>query len=89
MYIDILSQLNGMGEKTPEEKCLELIDTTANQVFVSQPFTQIGKSALQMIVERDTLKAQEIDVFDARLTLAKAKCEQKNWRFVATNFFVF
>ena len=84
---DILSQLNGMDEKALEEKCLELIDATANQVFVSQHFTQIGKSTLKRIVERDTLEVPEIDVFDACLTWAKAKCELKNLEVCSCNLY--
>ena len=63
-----------MGEKSMEVKCTELIDIATVEAFSSQHFSQIKKSTLKRIVERNTLEVAEIDVFNSCLIWAKAEC---------------
>ena len=66
-----------MGEKSMEDKCTELIDIAAVEAFSSQHFSEIKKSTLKRIMERNTLDIAEIDVFNSCLTYAKAECGRK------------
>ena len=68
-----------------EDKCTELIDIAAVEAFSSQHFSQIKKSTLKRIMERNTLEVAEIDVFNACLTWAEAECGRKELEVCRTD----
>ena len=57
-----------------EEKCLQMIDETTEETLKSDSFPQISKQTMQKIIGRDTLNAEEINIYRACIRWAEAEC---------------
>ena len=66
-----------IGENNLEEKCLHLLDETAEDALKSEAFTKITLSTVEKILKRDTLNIEEIDVYKACLNWAEAECKRQ------------
>lgn len=53
-----------------------MIDKYAQRAFVSEGFTQLTRNSLQMVLSRDTLEADELDVYNVCIRWAKAECQR-------------
>ena len=62
------------GEKELEEKCLHLIDETADEALKSEAFSQVNRDTVSKIVQRDTLDVEEIRIYQASISWAEAEC---------------
>ena len=63
-----------MNEEDLEEKALEYIDERTEECLRSPLFKQISHETLCRILQRDTLNADEVDIFRACLEWAGARC---------------
>ncbi|XP_055332492.1 BTB/POZ domain-containing protein 6-B-like [Paramacrobiotus metropolitanus] len=59
------------------EKCLEVVDASSEAVFQSDHFTEIGLKTLEMVLQRDTLSADENVVYTAVEKWAEAACTRQ------------
>ncbi|XP_055349985.1 BTB/POZ domain-containing protein 3-like [Paramacrobiotus metropolitanus] len=78
-----LDMLNGAvqyGIRAPEilEKCLCLIDQSAETVLKSENFCEIGPEALRLILQRDTLTANEDTICSSVDKWAASECSRRN-----------
>ena len=55
-----------------------MIDEYAQEAFESEPFTQLTRNSLQMIMRRDTLDASELDIYNACVHWAEAECRRQH-----------
>ena len=53
-----------------------MIDKYAQKAFESEGFIQLARNSLQMVMRRDTLEVEELDVFKACIRWAEAECER-------------
>ena len=66
-----------MNEEDLEEKALEYIDECTEECLLSPLFKQISHGTLCRVLERDTLDAEEVDIFRACIEWAGARCLEK------------
>ncbi|XP_068751657.1 BTB/POZ domain-containing protein 6-like [Montipora capricornis] len=64
-------------EKRLLERCWRAVDKHAEDAVKSTSFTTIGKSVLEELVERDTLKIEEVELFKAVDQWASKECEKQ------------
>ncbi|XP_068751655.1 BTB/POZ domain-containing protein 6-like [Montipora capricornis] len=64
-------------EKSLLERCWRVVDKHAEDAVKSTSFTTIGKSVLEELVERDTLKIEEVELFKAVDQWASKECEKQ------------
>ncbi|XP_055337348.1 BTB/POZ domain-containing protein 6-like [Paramacrobiotus metropolitanus] len=67
------------------EECLCLIDESAEMVWQSEQFCAIGQEALDLILQRDSLTANEETIFAAVNRWAFSMCKQRNMKASAAN----
>ena len=73
----MLPQVQKYEEKTLLEKCWEVIDEQTQAAVKSDGFLTIERSLLEAVVERDTLRIPEIELFKAVSLWATKKCEEQ------------
>ena len=73
----ILPQVQKYEEKTLLEQCWEVIDEQTQGAVKSDGFLTIERSLLEAVVERDTLRIPEIELFKAVNLWATKKCEEQ------------
>ena len=68
-----------MDEKEIEDKCLSLIDKSATKVDLisSEAFVHIGQKTLAKLVKRDTLDADELQIYKSCIQWAEAECKRQ------------
>ena len=66
-----------MGENSLEEKCLDLLDSNAQNALRSEAFSKIKLSTVERILQRDTLNVEEIHIYNACIRWAKAECDRQ------------
>ena len=71
-----LIQASSFGETELQEKCLGMIDKYVLEAFESTSFTELTRNSLQMVMRRDTLEVEELDVFDKCIRWAEAECQR-------------
>ena len=73
----ILPQVQKYEEKTLLEQCWEVIDEQTQGAVKSDGFLTIERSLLEAVIERDTLRIPEIELFKAVNLWATKKCEEQ------------
>ena len=73
----MLPQVQKYEEKTLLEKCWEVIDEQTQAAVKSDGFLTIERSLLEAVIERDTLRIPEIELFKAVNLWATKKCEEQ------------
>ena len=53
-----------------------MIDEYAQEAFESEGFTQLTRNSLQMVLRRDTLEADEMNIYNACIRWAEAECHR-------------
>ena len=76
--LDIVPQAQILNEEQLQERCWDIIDCRTAQVLESCSFTEISQDLLKAVLERDTLWAEEIDIFRAILKWADKECKRNN-----------
>ncbi|XP_060064966.1 BTB/POZ domain-containing protein 6-like [Ylistrum balloti] len=66
-------------------ECLQLIVDLPTVIFQSQSFLDLGSNCLTIITESDDLSADEIDVYKAVISWAKAECERQKLEKTPSN----
>ena len=66
------------GEAELQEKCLQLIDEYASDTIKSQGFTQMTRHTLEIIMKRDTLDLDELDVYKGCIRWANSECGRQH-----------
>ena len=69
-----------------EEECLALIDESSLETLKSETFADVTRETVESVVKRDTLCAEEIDIYNACMTWAEAECKRKEMR---VNYFTY
>ena len=70
----LLSQSRMFEENELMQRCWEVIDAQAEVALMSEGFTEIDYKTLEIILQRETLNAPEVVVFNATLQWAEAEC---------------
>ncbi len=83
--LDIVPQAQVLNEEQLQERCWDIIDCRTTQVLESCSFTDISKDLLKNVLQRDTLWAEEIDIFKAILKWADKECKRCNLPITAAN----
>ena len=73
----ILPQVQKYEEKRLLEQCWEVIDEQTQGAVKSDGFLTIERSLLEAVIERDTLRIPEIELFKAVNLWATKKCEEQ------------
>ena len=73
----ILSSAQKYEEKKLVDRCWEVIDKQTEKAVKSDEFATIERSVLEMIVVRDGLTIEEIDLFEAVDLWATKECERQ------------
>uniref|UniRef100_A0A8C6WJL9 BTB (POZ) domain containing 3b n=1 Tax=Neogobius melanostomus TaxID=47308 RepID=A0A8C6WJL9_9GOBI len=73
----LLSQSCLFEEPELTQRCWEVIDAQAELALRSEGFCDIDSQTLQSILQRETLNAKEIVVFEAALSWAEAECQRQ------------
>ena len=73
----ILPQVQKYEEKTLLEQCWKVIDEQTQGAVKSDGFLTIERSLLEAVVERDTLRIPEIELFKAVNLWATKECEEQ------------
>ena len=66
-----------MGENNLEEKCLYLLDESAEDALKSEAFTKVTLPTVERILKRETLNIEEVDVYKACVNWADAECNRQ------------
>eukprot|EP00112_Aurelia_sp_Birch-Aquarium-sp1_P007955 Seg1869.4 transcript_id=Seg1869.4/GoldUCD/mRNA.D3Y31 product="BTB/POZ domain-containing protein 6" protein_id=Seg1869.4/GoldUCD/D3Y31 len=83
--LDIVPQAILLNEEQLQERCLDIIDCRTTQVLDSCSFTDISRDLLKSVLARDTLWAEEIDIFKAVLRWAEKECKRSNLEITPVN----
>lgn len=67
-----------MDENDLEDKCLNLLDKSAEDALNSEAFTKLSLSTVEKILTRDTLSIDEMDVYKACLRWAEEECMRQD-----------
>ena len=81
-FLEKFLELKGEGLV---EMCLGMIDVLAEDYFVSEYFLNIEKDTLSILLDRDTLRYNETDIFKAVLKWADRKCSNQNLKSTREN----
>ena len=73
----ILPQVQKYEEKTLLEQCWEVIDEQTQGAVKTDGFLTLERSLLEALVERDTLRIQEVELFKAVNLWATKRCEEQ------------
>ena len=73
----ILPQAQKYEEKSLVDNCWKVIDERAEEVMKSTELATIERSLLEEVVERDTLKIEEVELFKAVNLWATRRCEEQ------------
>uniref|UniRef100_A0A1A8RSY4 BTB (POZ) domain containing 3b n=1 Tax=Nothobranchius rachovii TaxID=451742 RepID=A0A1A8RSY4_9TELE len=73
----LLSQSCLFEEPELTQRCWEVIDAQAELALRSEGFCDIDAQTLESILQRETLNAKEIVVFEAALSWAEAECQRQ------------
>uniref|UniRef100_A0A1A8GQW2 BTB (POZ) domain containing 3b n=1 Tax=Nothobranchius korthausae TaxID=1143690 RepID=A0A1A8GQW2_9TELE len=73
----LLSQSRLFEEAELTQRCWEVIDAQAELALRSEGFCDIDAQTLESILQRETLNAKEIVVFEAALSWAEAECQRQ------------
>ncbi|KAM7385808.1 hypothetical protein PAMP_001864 [Pampus punctatissimus] len=73
----LLSQSCLFEEPELTQRCWEVIDAQAELALRSEGFCDIDAQTLESILQRETLNAKEIVVFEAALSWADAECQRQ------------
>ena len=74
----LLSQSCLFEEPELTQRCWEVIDAQAELALCSEGFCDIDSQTLESILQRETLNAKEIVVFEAALSWAEAECQRRD-----------
>ena len=74
---NILPYAQKFEEKNLVDRCWEVIDIQAEKALRSDGFATIERSLLEIVVERDTLNIEEVELFKAVNLWATKKCEEE------------
>ncbi len=66
-----------MGNKGIQQRCLELIDENTKEVLKSDGYENIELETLKMIISRDTLEVNELEVWLACVRWAGKECQRQ------------
>lgn len=83
--LDIVPQAVLLNEEQLQERCLDIIDCRTTQVLDSRSFNDISKDLLKLVLARDTLWAEEIDIFKAVLRWAERECKRSSLQSTPNN----
>lgn len=83
--LDIVPQAILLNEEQLQERCLDIIDCRTTQVLDSRRFNDISRDLLKSVLARDTLWAEEIDIFKAVLRWAEKECNRSGIEGTAGN----
>jgi len=64
-------------EKDLENHCWDVIDKETDKAVKSDGFVTIEKSVLEELVERESLKVREVELFKAVTCWATKECEKQ------------
>ncbi|KAJ6218230.1 hypothetical protein RDWZM_009387 [Blomia tropicalis] len=81
----LLSQSRLFDETELVHRCFEVIDAQTELVMSSDTFTNIDYDTLKCILQRDTLTAKEIVIFNSTLKWALAECERQKLKISLEN----
>ncbi|XP_020772953.1 BTB/POZ domain-containing protein 6-B [Boleophthalmus pectinirostris] len=73
----LLSQSRLFEEPELTQRCWEVIDAQAELALCSEGFCEIDLQTLEIILQRETLNAKEVVIFDAVLNWASAECKRQ------------
>ena len=73
----ILPTAQKYGEKSLVDRCWKVIDNQTNAAVKSDGFETIEKSLLEVVVSRDTLTIEEVELFKAVDLWATKQCEKQ------------
>jgi len=73
----ILPQAQKYEEKNLVDNCWKVIDERAEEVMKSDELATIERSLLEEVVERDTLKVEEVELFKAVNLWATRRCKEQ------------
>ncbi|KAM9355417.1 BTB/POZ domain-containing protein 6-B-like isoform 1-T2 [Pholidichthys leucotaenia] len=73
----LLSQSRLFEEPELTQHCWEVIDAQAELALRSEGFCEIDRPTLEIILQRETLNAREVVVFQAALSWAAAECRRQ------------
>ncbi|TNM85649.1 hypothetical protein fugu_007920 [Takifugu bimaculatus] len=74
----LLSQSSLFEEPDLTQRCWEVIDAQAELALGSEGFCDIDVQTLESILQRETLNAKEMVVFEAALNWAEAECQRQD-----------
>ncbi|KAK7903980.1 hypothetical protein WMY93_016587 [Mugilogobius chulae] len=73
----LLSQSRLFEEPELTQRCWEVIDAQAELALCSEGFCEIDLQTLEIILQRETLNAKEVVIFDAVMNWASAECKRQ------------
>ena len=73
----ILPEARKFEEKNLVDQCWKVVDEQTEEAVKSDGFATIERSLLEVVVERDTLNIQEIELFKAVNLWATKRCEEQ------------
>jgi len=75
----ILLQAQKYEEKNLVDQCWQVIDEQTEEAVKSDEFSSIERSLLEVIVQRDTLNIEEVELFKAVNLWATKRCEEQGY----------
>ncbi len=75
--VSILSSAQKYTEKNLEEMCWNVIDEQALETVKSDGFATIERSLLEAVIERDTLRISEVELFKGVMQWATKESEKQ------------
>ncbi|XP_055347922.1 BTB/POZ domain-containing protein 6-B-like isoform X2 [Paramacrobiotus metropolitanus] len=84
-YLEIVKPFAHDSVPAFMEKCLEIVDASTETVLQSEQFLPISQNTLEMVVQRDTLSADEYCIYTAVEKWAVEACRRNNLRPSGSN----
>ena len=83
--ITVLEQTIHFDEKELEKKCWEMIDNKASEAVTSDAFNDINQKTLINLLKRESLKIEEVQLFQAVLKWSESECSKKGMEVTGKN----
>ena len=83
--ITVLEQTIHFDEKELEKKCWEMIDNKASEAVTSDAFNDISQKTLINLLKRESLKIEEVQLFQAVLKWSESECSKKGMEVIGKN----
>ena len=83
--ITVLEQAIHFDEKELEKKCWEMIDNKTSEAVTSDAFNDINQKTLINLLKRESLKIEEVQLFQAVLKWSESECSKKGMEVTGKN----